>query len=398
MKAFSLIPLCLMTAPLHAGWAGNGGEISRDQNNVWFLGDKPVEYCIESHRNFGFTENELKSLIEESLAEWQLFFHRYQLDQSQFGTGSTFNPQFPDFRPRKISLRFQAKAHCFKPEQELIFAFGTTPSVVKHHIEQVPSEMGAAIRSEYNHKSYRSGGYVWIAPAIKYTESDGKEARKSWTDARPLLKHILLHELGHVFGMIHESTPVMSKSIGDEIVKAAQYSHLMHQYGSIETATFHYQWRVGDTIELCADRRYNGSFGMPDRTCSNHELPPDVRNYYHLSPNKVHRRFLKITGNDTMTLVVEPLDDNEAKFSFAIKGSPYATLTGMYYGPSLYSQWRSDNHLFWNTGYLDFGSSLLPVKGSITIFGEKRALLIDRTTTMSIFDAKTGTWHQMSAF
>ncbi len=229
---------------LLAGWSGNGGNSLRESNNLWFLGDEPIPYCV-SMNSVDLTAGAFEQMLQRNILKWNQFLHRYSMDEHTFGVGDIL---FPDQKSRTQSKTFLKAANCkevldnctskFQDEgkcydsltDKVLFIVGTPNLVVKKYLEINGSAAGVAIRTEYNHKTYRSGGIVWI----------DKQKNNGWS----FYSHMLLHELGHVFGMKHDSCWVMASNV------AAFASHWIGvgDLEKIEAPNWPYSYKDGDEL------------------------------------------------------------------------------------------------------------------------------------------------------
>ncbi|MEK6706509.1 MAG: hypothetical protein AABZ06_12055 [Bdellovibrionota bacterium] len=219
------------------GWTGNGGDHLRDQQNAWFLGTEPVSYCVLRAPDFPLGDTEIDQMIESALSDWRIFFHKYSLDESTIGK----NPRlgiFPDHQARGLSLNFKKIPTCpQEPAEEVVFLFGVTTPVIDEAIQHgAQNSIGLAVRKDYNHQTYRSGGYVWT---------------KTFTSDPGRIKHVLLHELGHVFGMKHDSVYVMDSRVAD-LVDPSRGTRIISKplLVAIESPNWKYAFRPGEIFSL----------------------------------------------------------------------------------------------------------------------------------------------------
>ena len=198
----------------------NGGERSADQDNPWFLGPRAIEYCVSTSRGSGFTRPEAQALVRDALNDWREFFAKYGIDRMSFagvhGAGGA------------LSLQFRETPKCAQPAEQLEIAVGPSDSRVREAIQRAPNALGFAMRGDYDYSDYRTGGLVYVAAFENRAET----------------KRFLLHELGHVFGMTHDSVYVMSEKPGD--LPAAR------KEAAIESPAWPYRLEDGVTIDYSA--------------------------------------------------------------------------------------------------------------------------------------------------
>ena len=189
------------------GWSSGGGGFHRGVNNIWYLGDRSVQYCIGSDPSYPLELEKLEEMVKQGLNEWGNFFKKYKLDKESVSLN--FSRRFVPLIQKKLkpSLKFEYIGVCPKDNQKinerLHFLFGVKHKVVES-FKKVSSEnsLGLAIRKKYNHSTLRNGGLIWISSDLK---------------GEKRIKHLLLHELGHVFGMRHDSVFVMNEDVAYEL-------------------------------------------------------------------------------------------------------------------------------------------------------------------------------------
>ena len=217
-----------------AGISTNGSTVIKDQHNVWFLGDAPVEYCVEVADDFSADREAAKLIVREALDDWRRFFAKYQLDQMLF-------PMLRDGRSLGLSLVFIEIEKCQKPAEQVRFIFGSIDEDVKAALVLEEGAVALAARHEYDHRSYRNGGLIFL---------------RDKGLAREEIKHLVLHELGHVFGMAHDSVHVMHERTAEMILQLKMPKSLL---GQIESPTWPYRLEHGSVIDFtAAGMRVNG--------------------------------------------------------------------------------------------------------------------------------------------
>lgn len=224
-----------------SGWSGGGAGFHNSEDNIWFLGSEPVEYCVQKSAKYPFNNIELKHLVAEALNDWRSFFRSYGMDQKDIQRKNRrVDLTFHDRMKRGIALNF-IETDCSdiqKPGdvgERLVFTFGkSNPVIDNYRTVATENALGVAVRQSYNHVNYRTGGFVWIGKV---------------THDRNRLKHLLLHELGHVFGMKHDSVFVMDGNMATEFVNKKIRSNY---FGRIESLSWKYRLREGDRSVLTA--------------------------------------------------------------------------------------------------------------------------------------------------
>ena len=207
------------------GWTSGGGKnIYSDFDNPWFLGDNPIEYCIQQSSDFPLSTQVVRELITESFEEWKAIFIKYGLYKSNLPG------EFFDHKKRSITLDSIEVSKCTNPAQQIIFKVGVVDNTMIDYFKSNTKQVvGLAIRKTYNHKSFKNGGIIWIAPKnwIGEYSANGVELKEFpiW-NTKEQVKSILLHELAHIFGVPHiPSNKVLSEAIMQYLAIDQQYSN-----------------------------------------------------------------------------------------------------------------------------------------------------------------------------
>jgi hypothetical protein len=251
-----------------SGWSGNGGDSHHLQDNIWYLGQESVSYCVKVGDDSAINKYEASKIIRESFAQWKKFFNKYSmLDKPLKANRRRQNLTFPDGVTRAMSANFKevscAELKKSTSGEELVFLIGKSNALIDMYKDlATENAYGLALRKGYNHDTYRNAGFVW-------TSSDIKEPA--------IIKHVILHEIGHVFGMKHDSVHVMDEDLVDFI--EAKKKHNKSNLGVIESKAWKYRLVEGQTnllynkVKKPNSRRNQCSFGM----MKNSSLPRAVR-------------------------------------------------------------------------------------------------------------------------
>ena len=218
-----------------ASHSTNGGVLRADNNNVWFLGDEPVEFCIEGSPAFPYNRRQVTELVYKSIQEWREFFHKYGLDRLAFSG-------LKNDRSLGLALNFKEVPTCTRPDQQIRFIFGSVTPEVADALKYQDRALALAVRGPYNHDTYRTGGQVWV---------------RNFNHKAHHLKHLILHELGHVFGMEHDSVHVMDDRSLERMIKGPQYDF---SFGTIETSVWPYRYEPGDLVRFTESGRLAGKY------------------------------------------------------------------------------------------------------------------------------------------
>lgn len=283
------------------GWSGNGGNTGLEQDNIWFLGNEPIRYCV-INQNSAFTKPAVELLVKKQVEKWKSFFAKYQMNQFNF---SNEIEELKNKRDAFVTLDFVPSNDCVEVEKKclgvvstseachqavqdkVLFLIGAENSVVQDFLKMGGKRYGAAIRTDYNHQTYRSGGIIWIHSS----------KAKDWSE----FSHLLLHEIGHIFGMKHDSCWVMAS----DVALLGKWNLVGHKE-SIESPTWPFSYKIGDEL-LLTDPRFKVREDFPAGTIGNFQLGTDVLQVLGFQLDQAFRVTAKIldTQIDSQNLKIE---------------------------------------------------------------------------------------------
>jgi hypothetical protein len=199
----------------NAGWVSSGGgELFGDAHNPWFVRNvTQVNYCIDlSMASFSADITTVRSTVTEAIQYWKNEFakaaHGPGIGQFELGTQSFTEVNCSD---PSVLLRFQFGYETLSPQQ---IAFLGNPL----------NYIGVAIRTDYNEVGtlpLQGKGFIFVASDkgsnAYHGGKDSTLTSQAWKNPR-LLKYVLLHELGHVFGMPHTGSGIMSEAFLEQML------------------------------------------------------------------------------------------------------------------------------------------------------------------------------------
>ncbi len=242
--------LILWTTPLMAerlaeedsgGWSGNGGGPNRVQDNVWFLGDEPLRYCIKLGPAQTLTMAQAQSMTQRSLQAWKQFFQQYHIGPAR--------PADPALRNLQLHMTLQFQEVNCQDGAELEIYFGLENEDIRLYRQMNESDgLGLALRRSYDHKLHRHHGYIWL---------------QNFTNDPRKTEHLLLHELGHVFGMKHDSVFVMDRRVALWLQKMNTDDPAMRFLGKIEADFWPFDLLPGSRVRLVPYARQLPGAGTP---------------------------------------------------------------------------------------------------------------------------------------
>jgi hypothetical protein len=190
--------------PALAGSKSHGGDTRYPyEGTAWFgKGDRTVKYCVEIDSEFNVNAENVDAEIHHALRTWRSYLEK-KLDIST------------DILRAEVSVKFE-KQHSCNGNPDLSFYFGGTPDLVKDQLPHYNDPVAFAYRTEYDMKNSWGKGFIWVTnPKIfklgRWPNSPF-DFLMDWN--RPFaLRGILLHELGHVFGIEHVEGTIMTENI-----------------------------------------------------------------------------------------------------------------------------------------------------------------------------------------
>jgi hypothetical protein len=108
-----ILAICLDIATFASETTGgNGNETYFAHANPWFVGDEPIQYCVDTDSDLLIYREEFAASIRKSIATWTGFLKLYGIDKMKFGQGPYY---FPDGIPRQ-SYKAQIVSRVQKPQ------------------------------------------------------------------------------------------------------------------------------------------------------------------------------------------------------------------------------------------------------------------------------------------
>lgn len=195
-KITTLTALALFfTSMAHAGWTSGGGELIRDARNPWFLKNtQAVDYCIEvDEANFGLPRRQIETVVSKALNNWRLDFS--ETVPAQVG---------PHGAELRIATQIFREVAC-NEAVPLRFQFGVLSGEQISQLGNPTKFLGIAVRTDYDPVQMRGRGFIYISPSRGPLRFESKDVvAEPWgIEDGALLYGVLLHEVGHIFGLTH---------------------------------------------------------------------------------------------------------------------------------------------------------------------------------------------------
>jgi hypothetical protein len=366
-KSCLLILMGLLASPLclganGGGWSGSGGDTSYFKDNVWFLNQgETVPYCLWRSTDYPYSYQELSSLVKESFKNWTSFFNSYGISKKEL---TLPRPGRNPLTLGRMAMNFKETGPCSSEAmlpKGLMFVFGKTNNIHIKRYNQYGAEnaLGLAIRNKhYNHETYTNPGYIWISSSSVLKE-------------REKLKHLLLHELGHVFGMEHDSVFVMNTDIVSQLKNEKISDNRF--IGKIETPSWPYDFLPRRPITLTYQRAVHQG-RCPENYFPYRLLPREI---LHLLRPKLRRERRRPKGCFSLTLSWRKNRHKKKlrHYSLVIENlrGRQVTLKGLFdvtrpelieaqTGPGVFTKWP-----MWRKGHFYRKKGMVPSRGTLTL-------------------------------
>ena len=195
LKSYVLIILCMaMTGHTFAGAGSSGGgdRYKVDFEAAWFIGDLPINYCIEMADDFPVGKEKALSTIQAVISQWKDYVARKDIEEN-----ATI----------KLNFNYHYTERC-SSQTELTFYLGIETPRVRKAKTNFSNPWAFARKESYDFKSGLGRGLVWIKtnPIPNVGNLHPWERNNSFYG-------ILLHEFGHILGVPHVPGTIMDDRI-----------------------------------------------------------------------------------------------------------------------------------------------------------------------------------------
>lgn len=203
LAASALILFKTISVPAAGGWTSGGGELIRDQHNPWFIQNTTqVNYCIQiNEKEFGLSRSFVSSQVARTIRFW-----KNQLKELQVSNMGAF----------AIAIGGQnfSEVDC-EASHDIAFQFGVLSAEQTSRLGDISKTIALSVRTDYDLKKLKSKGFVYFA-------KDNHFVGKPWSSDKGVrLLPVLVHEIGHIFGIQHrEDVDFMSDNYPESVLSA----------------------------------------------------------------------------------------------------------------------------------------------------------------------------------
>jgi hypothetical protein len=210
MKAYAYAILATAMAAASnlalAGWHSGGGELFTDSQNPWFVQNtSEATYCIEiDAANFGQTLDVARAKIEDAFAYWRREFR-------------VVGPSRENGQDVAVGTQTFRETTC-EQNPDIVFQLGTLNDEQAAYLKHPRKVIGEAVRTDYDPVHLKGKGFIYISPETGMHSLEGAGPLGSIVPERwrfkegILLEIVLIHEIGHVFGLAHISDTLLDPS------------------------------------------------------------------------------------------------------------------------------------------------------------------------------------------
>lgn len=194
-------------------WGSSGGESFRDGHNPWFIQNTPVvRYCVKmDQEGFSTDPATAEKLIARAIGYWQREFRRIKdVMQTNFdvqvATQRFVRVECGSYKDPTVDLTFQ-------------LGYNTLDALQRAYLQDPRKYIGISVRTDYDEENLKARGFIYISSdrGPSRFDSDTVGSASPFIEApwryEGLLYRVLVHELGHVFGIPHIGGSVRNISV-----------------------------------------------------------------------------------------------------------------------------------------------------------------------------------------
>jgi hypothetical protein len=193
------------------GWVIGGADQFGNKLNPWFMmAPEKVKYCIKvDTKTFTASEEVVSEIVNLAIEYWRLdFITLRKLTNPNWEVGKQSSIANPE-----IALQGYEQVSCDEnPEMRFLFGEGTLSREEKTFFGN-RDFFAQSVRTDYDPKTLKSRGFI-------YVHSDKSWSWRPW-GVFGFLYRILVHEVGHVFGLQHSENGIMMADYPERVINRA---------------------------------------------------------------------------------------------------------------------------------------------------------------------------------
>lgn len=186
------------------GMSSGGGGLLKDSRNPWFIQNTTaVTYCvIRDPAYFSLQQSTAERRIREAFAYWKDEFSR------------SFDVAMQGMRVRIATQSFRQTGCDQNPDIQ--FRLGTLLDEQRAMIGDPTELVAVAMRTDYDRVQLRGKGFIYIAPDAGPLKPKAELLDQVWLlGDGGMFYRVLVHELGHVFGLPDSDVmPISTRGTG----------------------------------------------------------------------------------------------------------------------------------------------------------------------------------------
>jgi len=240
------------------GWTSGGGELIRDAHNPWFLSNtKEVSYCIQiNEKEFGQNKEFVRLRIQKAIQFWKTQLTELTYHSPFYQMGFNFHLGTQNF----------TEVSC-EHSHDLAFQFANLTKEQTERMGDLSKTVAVTVRTEYDKVNLRGKGFIYFN---KNNQFEGMP----WTrteGSRLLL--VMIHELGHLFGIQHdENVQFMKADYAETLLDPKQFqwtdssSEFLNRddrLAQVHLFTYH-PFSIFEQIGMCASDGINLPMPKPE--------------------------------------------------------------------------------------------------------------------------------------
>lgn len=226
------------------GGGVSGGSLAFDNYSqaAWFQEKQSVKYCITLSPTFPISKKEISNTIQFAVQSWKKEMNRV-------------SPEINEI----VATEFVDQGEC-NGKEDINFLMGIVPKdlAVVESINYKYVSL-ASVQKMNSERSWKQG-YVYVRESSKLDTSGGEPIVSLWVPdwtKENFLKAVLLHEIGHIFGMSHVPGTIMREDISNwlENSNVDDQKEIEHEYTLVPEKA------LSKEMPLVKKSRYSYSFG-----------------------------------------------------------------------------------------------------------------------------------------